>query len=176
LITALGQIEHVEQAVTMDLKAAGNKLYLVGTTHAEEFGGSHFNLVNGLTGGAVPTVNPEEALATFKAVHSAIKAGLIRSCHDLSEGGLAVAVAEMAFAGGIGVTLNTDLTPADLFAESNSRFVVEVEADKVAAFESTVPTATQIGSTNDSNRLIAGSLIQADLSDLKDAWQQPLNW
>ncbi|MEZ6124018.1 MAG: phosphoribosylformylglycinamidine synthase subunit PurL [Planctomycetaceae bacterium] len=176
LITALGQIEHVEQAVTMDLKAAGNKLYLVGTTHAEEFGGSHFNLVNGLTGGAVPTVNPEEALATFQSLHQAIKAGLIRSCHDLSEGGLAVAVAEMAFAGGIGVTLNTDLTPADLFAESNSRFVVEVEADNAAALESTVPIATQIGSTNDSNRLIVGSLIQADLSDLKEAWQQPLNW
>ncbi len=174
LITALGQIDHVEQAVTMDLKAPGNKLYLVGKTNPEELGGSHFNLVNGITGGKVPEVHPEESLATFKSLHAAIKAGLVRSCHDLSEGGLAVAAAEMAFAGGIGVELNDSLTPADLFSESNSRFLVEVEPGRTADFEATVPS-TVVGTTNDTDRIQVGSLLNASLGALKAAWQEPLS-
>ncbi|MEZ6131626.1 MAG: AIR synthase-related protein [Planctomycetaceae bacterium] len=174
LITALGQIDHVEQAVTMDLKAPGNKLYLVGKTNPEELGGSHFNLVNGITGGKVPEVHPEESLATFKSLHAAIKAGLVRSCHDLSEGGLAVAVAEMAFAGGIGVELNDNLTAADLFAESNGRFVVEVELDKVAGFEATVPS-TVVGTTIETDYMKVGSLIYESLDSLKLVWRTPLS-
>ena len=174
LITALGQIDHVEQAVTMDLKAAGNKLYLVGTTNPEELGGSHFNLVNGIDGGEVPRLNAIENLETYKSLHTAIKAGLVRSCHDLSEGGLAVAAAEMAFAGGIGVTLNDDLTAADLFSESNGRFVVEVEPANALTFESTVANARAIGATHDTDRVEAGDFIKADLNELKAAWQEPL--
>ncbi|MCA9050038.1 MAG: phosphoribosylformylglycinamidine synthase, partial [Planctomycetaceae bacterium] len=176
LITALGQMDDVEQAVTMDLKAADNLLFLVGTTNPQEFLGSHFNLVNGLTAGCVADVRPKEALAVFSSLHQAMRAGLIRSCHDLSEGGLAVAVAEMAFAGGIGVTLAEDLTPADLFAESNSRFVVEVEPGQAAEFEALVPQARQIGTTNCGHRLQAGSLLNADLAELKNAWQSPLRY
>ena len=85
----------------MDLKEPGNLLYLVGETK-DELGGSHFALVNGLAGGQVPTVDPAQAPTTFAAVHAAIRGGLVRACHDLSEGGLAVAAAEMAFAGGLG--------------------------------------------------------------------------
>ena len=76
--------------MTMDLKQPGNLLYLVGETQ-DELGGSHFALVNGLAGGQVPTVDPKRAKRTFAAVHAAIDAGLVRACHDLSEGGLAVA-------------------------------------------------------------------------------------
>ena len=105
LITALGQVDDVETCVTMDLKGPGNLLYLIGETK-DEMGGSHYNLVNGLTVGNVPTVDKEIAPKIFRALHHAIKQGLILSCHDLSEGGLAVAAAEMAFAGGVGVELN----------------------------------------------------------------------
>lgn len=174
LITALGQIDHVEQAVTMDLKAPGNKLYLIGKTNPDELGGSHFNLVNGIEGGAVPTVDTTENLTNYKALNTAIKAGLIRSCHDLSEGGLAVTAAEMAFAGGIGVKLNDELTAADLFAESNGRFVVEVTPDSATEFESILSTAQLIGTTNDTDGLQVGSLLNANLSELKAAWQKPL--
>ena len=173
LITALGQIDHVEQAVTMDLKAAGNKLYLIGNTDRNELGGSHFNLVNNIEGGKVPELDPKESLANYKALHTAIKAGLVRSCHDLSEGGLAVAAAEMAFAGGVGVTMNDDLTVADLFVESNGRLLVEIEPGNVAKFESTV-NAVNVGTTDDSSRLQIGSLISAELAELKSAWQTPL--
>jgi phosphoribosylformylglycinamidine synthase len=179
LITALGQMDNVEQAVTMDLKAAGNRLYLIGDTK-NEFGGSHFHLVNGLTGGTVPRVDSKRAPQVFAAVHKAIMAGVIRSCHDLSEGGLAVAAAEMAFAGGVGAKLE-GVTVVDLFSESNTRFLVEVEADKAAAFEDAIPSDMYrcVGTTQAASQLqiadSAGStLVDCSLDVLKDAWQQPL--
>ena len=78
------------------------------------------------------------------ALHAAMERGLVRACHDLSEGGLAVAAAEMAFAGGLGMELDLtnvprtdDVTRTDevLFSESNSRFVVEVAPRNRAGFE-----------------------------------------
>ncbi|MEP3478338.1 MAG: phosphoribosylformylglycinamidine synthase subunit PurL [Fuerstiella sp.] len=176
LITALGQIDHVEQAVTMDLKAAGNKLYLIGETHTNELGGSHYNLVNNIEGGDVPKVDTTKNLANYMALNSAIKTGLIRSCHDLSEGGLAVSAAEMAFAGGIGVSLNDSLSTAELFSESNGRLLVEVTADKAADFEAVVSSAVEVGTTNDSDRVTVGSLINGTLEELKSAWQAPLDY
>jgi phosphoribosylformylglycinamidine synthase len=104
LVSALGQIDDVGRAVTMDLKSAGNFLYQVGATR-DELGGSHFSLVEGLSGGSVPRVDPAAAKAAFTALHAAMDAGLVRACHDLSEGGLAVAAAEMAFAGNLGARL-----------------------------------------------------------------------
>ena len=94
--------------MTMDLKEPGNLLYLVGATK-DELGGSHFALVNDLDGGASAARSiPSCATATFAAVHAAIDAGLVRSCHDLSEGGLAAALAEMAFAGGLGIDVEIE--------------------------------------------------------------------
>src|SRR5436853_6466432 len=91
----------------MDAKTPGNLLALVGATH-DELGGSHFALVKDIEGGAVPRVDCELAPRIFRALHRAIESGCVRSCHDLSEGGLAVASAEMAFAGGLGVELHLE--------------------------------------------------------------------
>lgn len=188
LITALGQIDSVEDAVTMDLKAEGNHLYLVGTTH-NELGGSHFHLVNGLSGGHVPQVHPQAGQQIFAALHHAMRSKLIRSCHDLSEGGLAVAAAEMAFAGGLGLTIDLEQVPiadrlpqaAILFSESNSRFLLEVEPDNADALRKTlngIPCA-QIGRTQESQRLEitanGTSVVSSSLAALKQAWQAPLN-
>jgi phosphoribosylformylglycinamidine (FGAM) synthase-like enzyme len=96
LISALGQLADFRKAVTMDFKQAGNLVYLIGTTKAE-LGGSHYTLVNNLTGGEAPRVDLELAPKIFRAVHQAITAKLLRACHDLSEGGLAAAAAEMCF-------------------------------------------------------------------------------
>src|SRR5262249_16658780 len=101
LVSALGRVPDLRRCVTMDLKEPGNLLYLVGATK-DEMGGSHYRLVNGLEGGAVPRVDLESAPRVFRKVHEAIVRGLVRACHDLSEGGLAVTVAEMAFAGEVG--------------------------------------------------------------------------
>jgi phosphoribosylformylglycinamidine synthase II len=178
LISAMGQIDDVSQAVTMDLKESGNFLFQVGTTK-DEMGGSHFAVTQGLTGGQVPQVDVSIAKQTFVALHSAIAAGLVRACHDLSEGGLAVAVAEMAFAGGLGariflhqvphqVELNAAATSRLLFSESNSRFLVEVRPDQVEAFQQTlagIPCAL-VGEVVASDRLeIIGLPQQVEIDD-----------
>ena len=185
LISALGQVADVRRCVTMDLKTPGNLLYQIGTTK-DELGGSHYSLVMGGSGGHVPQVDVPVAKATFAAVHRAIQAGTVRACHDLSEGGLAVALAEMAFAGGLGAAVSVKACgevadAALLFAESNSRFVCEVLPQRREEFEkllSNVPHAL-IGEVTESPTLqIAAQdlLISADIDELKQAWQQPLDW
>ena len=88
----------------MDLKKAGNLLLIWSGTTRDELGGSHWAEARGFEGGVgSPGSIPVRPRRIFRAVHRAITAGLVRSCHDLSEGGLAVALAEMAIAGGLGV-------------------------------------------------------------------------
>jgi phosphoribosylformylglycinamidine synthase len=195
LISALGQVDDVGRCVSMDLKESGNLLYLVGLTK-DELGGSHYAMVEGLSGGEVPKVDVEMAKKTFLALHHAISSGLVRSCHDLSEGGLAVAAAEMAFAGGLGAKINlpspsgrgaggegsSALSPSVLlFSESNTRFLCEVRPANAAAFKSAMAgiVHAQIGEVTDSGHLeILGEtpLVQADIKTLKEAWQKPLRW
>jgi phosphoribosylformylglycinamidine synthase len=189
LISALGQIGDVSNAVTMDLKRPGNLLFLVGETR-DEFGGSHFALVNGLAGGQVPTLDPERSRRIFEALHRAMQQRLVRSCHDLSEGGLAVTLAESAFAGGFGLDVDlralagTGLSDAALlFAESNTRFIVEVAPSDENAFSQTLAglPCAKLGAVTEADRLVvrgreAGPLIDAGLAELKAAWQRPLNW
>ncbi len=184
LVTAMGQVPDCGRAVTMDLKEPGNALYLVGETKYE-LGGSHLHHVLGLHGGTAPTVDAEAAPPLFAALHAAIAAGHVRACHDLSEGGLAVAAAEMAFAGGFGAELDLGSVPcleldvsdaALAFSESNTRFLVEVEHP--ASFDTKMAGVPhcQIGTVTRSDRLIIrGSdgtpLIDAPLAALKAAWQ-----
>jgi phosphoribosylformylglycinamidine synthase len=144
LITALGIVPELERAVTMDLKSAGNTLFLVGRTRAE-LGGSHYHKLLGLAGGTVPAPDLAGAPALLAALHGAMRAGLVASCHDLSEGGLAVAAAESAFAGELGVWIDLGRVVAEdapgydrdalrLFSESCTRFLVEVAPGGAAAF------------------------------------------
>jgi len=100
LVSAIGIVDNVNQCVTMDAKQAGNLLFVVGST-GNELGGSHFYRLSGQTGANVPKVEITRALRTAQKLSEAIRKGLVRSCHDCSEGGLAVALAEMAFAGGL---------------------------------------------------------------------------
>ena len=195
LISAMGQVDDVRQCVTMDLKSPGNLLYVVGVTR-DELGGSHFCLVSGLSGGAAPKLDTELAKKLYPAVHAAIKQGLVRACHDPSEGGLAVAIAEMAFAGGCGVKVQLADVPVEvageippqqldairLYAESNTRLLMEVSPEKASEFEKTlagVPFA-KIGEVTSSGRVqiagSAGALVDLPIAELKEAWQKPLRW
>jgi len=192
LISAMGQVDDVRKCVTMDLKAAGNLIYQIGQTF-NHLAGSHWSLVTDTTGGAVPTVDGGVAKRTFQAVHASIQGGLIRSCHDLSEGGLATAVAEMAFSGGLGAEISldqigvpevdgADLVRARMFSESNTRFVVEVTPENKDAFEaqfSDVPLAL-LGTVTEATTLAITSsdqkVIDAPIDQLKNAWQKPLDW
>lgn len=192
LISALGQVPDATKCVSMDLKSAGNLLYQIGDT-GNHMGGSHWSLVNDAKGGNVPEVDAKQAKKIFESVFAAISAGLIRSCHDLSEGGLAVAVAEMAFAGGLGAIVDVDSIQLDsipddqgqlcrLFSESNSRFVVEVSPGRQAEFEAVFSGLPlfEIGQVATEMQVVIRSgseiLIDAANVDLKQAWQSPLNW
>ncbi len=191
LISAMGQMDDVSRAVTMDLKSPGNSLYLVGATK-NELGGSHLGLVLEVNGGAVPRVDVQTAPGLFAALHRALVSGHVRSCHDLSEGGLAVAVAEMAFAGGFGAELHLkhiadqtglqDAAPL-LFSESCTRFLVEVPATAAAQFEAALAghPCVNVGVVTVAAQLrILGldgqPVIDQSLADLKAAWQHPLDW
>jgi phosphoribosylformylglycinamidine synthase len=185
LISALGIVPDVRRCVTMDLKEAGNHLILLGQTR-DELGGSHYHLVTSRSGGAVPQVDVNLAPRLFHKLHQAIAAGLVRSCHDLSEGGLAIALAEMAFAGGLGAEV-TELGQSGvadeiaLFSESPTRFVLEVAPEKLAALEELFGNdVKRIGRTCAEARLRIGTaanwLIDAPLDRLKEAWQSPLRY
>src|SRR5262249_47507747 len=188
LISALGRVPDVRRCVTMDLKQSGNLLFLIGTTR-NEMGGSHYYLIHQIEGGEPPQIDLQAAPRIFQRLHGAIARGLLRACHDLSEGGLAVALAEMAFAGGVGADV-TDLQSvgvadeALLFSESATRFVVEVRPENGQAFRDCLGTEVpvlQIGVTVKEPRLrIAGGngewIVWSSLADLKEAWQRPLRW
>jgi len=189
LISAIGVIDNVEKTISMDFKDAGNRIYVVGSTY-KELGGSHYLKLFNLTGNTVPKVNAKQSKKLMEKLSLAIKKGNVLSCHDCSEGGIGVSVAEMAFAGGIGLDISLkgvvqgekiNRNDVLLFSESNSRFIVEVPKSKVKTFERIMKEEPVglIGETKGSNTLriegLKGDIIvQATLNELKEAWQAPL--
>ena len=141
LISAIGIVPDMHNLCTSHLKQPGNLLYLLGETY-NELGGSLLGSLLEWDGGEPPKM-PEAPLKRYRALHAAIRAGLIQSCHDLSEGGLAVALAEMCLGGRLGASLDifaaigNDLTHTfvPLFSESNGRLLLEVAPEDLIRFE-----------------------------------------
>ncbi len=191
LISAISVMENVNHAVSMDFKRAGDLLYIAGTTY-NEMGGSEYFRTRDFIGNSVPKVNPQPAKELMDELSAATQRGLVRACHDLSEGGIGVAVAEMAFAGGLGATVHLGSVPLGepidrddfiLFAESNSRFLVEVAPEDKAEFEKVMSgtSLANIGQVTDSGALkIYGlngqQIVAKPVGELKEAWQKPLRW
>jgi phosphoribosylformylglycinamidine synthase II len=191
LISAMAVMEDVNKAVSMDCKKEGNLIYIVGTTY-DELGGSHHYAVHGALGNKIPKVNPEKGKKLMDNLSAATEKGLVRACHDLSEGGIGVAAAEMAFAGGLGMTLKLDKVPLGeeiarndsiLFSESNTRFLVEIAPKDRERFEKLMKgiDLAAIGEVTKNDRLeIYGvngqKIVTATLAELKGAWQKPLGW
>jgi phosphoribosylformylglycinamidine synthase II len=189
LITAVGIVPDIRSIVSMDLKAPGNLLYILGETYPE-LGGSEYFRLKGVLGKSVPKLNAVKARTTYCNLTKAIDEGIIKSCHDLSEGGVAVAAAEMAFAGGHGLELNLSAMPNKLvtrndfllFSESNSRFLIEVAEKDLYKFEDLLRSkaCAQIGRvTKDENLLIHGLdgkvLVDAALTELRRSWKKTLS-
>ncbi len=190
LFSVIGKMDDVRKAVTMDAKEAGHLVYVLGETFAE-LGGSEWYALHGAIGASVPQVRIKEARALYGALHRAIQAGYVASCHDCSDGGLGVALAEAAFAGGLGMKIDLARVPAKgidrddtlLFSESQSRFVVTIPPEHRAGFEEILSgcTLTQIGTVLASGLLTitglqGGVIIEEEISELKAAWQKPLNF
>lgn len=188
LISCISIMDDVTRAVTMDAKKAGNSIYIIGTTY-DELGGSQYYKLNGSTGNSVPRVDPSKGKRTMLALTRVIKKGTVRSCHDCSEGGMAVALAEMAFAGGLGMEIRLGafrpsheqpLLKDDtlLFSESNTRFIAEVADEKGFLKMMKGSPVWKLGRLtnkksfkifNSENRLV----VNTDIGKLKRAWQKP---
>jgi len=190
LISAIGIIDDVEKVISMDLKGYENLLFIVGPTYFS-MGGSHYYKVMGKASNSVPKVDPSIACPLMRKLEKAIREGLVLSCHDCSEGGIGVCVAEMAFSGDVGadislkgVCLGKKIERDDviLFSESNSRFIVEVPKSLRQKFERLMGEQNigLIGETKDSNMLRVEGLngdivVQGTLDEFKLAWQSPLS-
>ncbi len=190
LISAICVLPDIRKAVTMDVKSPRNLIYVVGNTYAE-LGGSHYFDIHDFIGNTAPIVRPSEGKLTMETLSAAINSGLVRSCHDCSEGGIGVAAAEMAFSGGYGMSLNLDNVPTGaeipfddflLFSESNSRFIVEIEQQLQDAFENhmaEVPLGC-LGTVTETpefviNGLTGKRIVDTSIDNLKSAWQTPLH-
>ncbi len=191
LISAIGIVDDVTKTVTMDFKERGNLIYCIGETH-DEMGGSIYLDTFDCLGSTVPKVNTKKAMKSFKALNQAVSKGLVKSIHDCSEGGLGVALAEMAFSGMLGATIHLDKVPYKgddvrsdkvLFSESNSRFVVEVTKADQIDFEKILEGITfgVIGQVEETPEFIVYGrkdevCVNLYIQDLKEAWQKPLRW
>ncbi|HEX78566.1 MAG TPA: phosphoribosylformylglycinamidine synthase subunit PurL [Dehalococcoidia bacterium] len=191
LISAMGVIEDSNKVVSMDFKTAGNLIYIIGST-SNELGGSEYFSSLGFTGNSVPRLNPKQAKDLMDNLSLATEVGLVKACHDLSDGGLGVAIAEMAFAGGLGANIRLVDVPLGetiqrddyiLFSESNSRFLAEVSPQDKDGFEKAMGKSTfaRIGEVTSFETLeIYGlkgdKVLDIPIDKLKEAWQKPLGW
>lgn len=171
----------------MDLKQPGDALYLVGLTFPE-LGGSEYFRLHGELGSSVPKLDPETNIKAYRRILGAMDSGLIRACHDCSEGGLGVAVAEMAFTGDLGVDLDIGMVPVKepmrddyvLFSESNGRLLVEVSGNHVEEFERVMEGSafSCVGAVKKDRQLSVSKdgvlLFDCTLDELIDAWKTPL--
>jgi phosphoribosylformylglycinamidine synthase subunit PurSL len=190
LFSAVGVVPDVRKCITMDAKAHGDIVYVIGMTK-DELGGSRLNARLGAIGNSVPKVDAAMAKRTYLALSGAIDAGLVASCHDCSDGGLGVALAETAFAGDLGMDVDLLRVPAErlnrdaqvLFSESASRFVATVAPEDEKAFRQAMEgiACESVGKVRSDDLFLVsglkgGRVIDTIVGALKDSWQYPLRW
>ncbi len=185
LITAIGVIPDIRKVVTIDLKESGNYIVIVGLTR-RELGGSEYYALRGVLGSSVPKVDKSIARDIMRKITELIDRELIVSCHDISDGGLAVAISEMIIAGRLGAEIDIGRVPYEgearpdyiMFSESNTRFLIEVPKENVQEVQRVlreVPHAV-IGKVTDEPRLVIYHgdrlLIDLDIRELDRAWRK----
>ncbi|MFH1377547.1 MAG: phosphoribosylformylglycinamidine synthase subunit PurL [Planctomycetota bacterium] len=170
LISAMGIVNDVRRCATSDLKAAGNALVIIGITR-NEMGASHYYEAFGGQGGDAPRVDLDAGPLAARIVADLISSGLVRSAHDLSEGGLAVAAAEMVFGGGIGASVDLDALPCDnaaldaparLFSETPSRYLLEIASEtfKSVGFQARIDVTTHAYNAERAKKNLTAATVQ----------------
>ena len=188
LVSLLGMLDDARRAITMDVKAAGHLVYLLGQTRPE-LGASEYLAHCGRSGGRVPVTDVVANRNTYLALHRAMNRQLVASCHDLSDGGLAVALAESALAGDLGLDVDLRRVPATdcprddllLYAESTGRLLVTVPPQQAEDFEACCAgvALARIGTVTAQPRLrivgLAGrEICNQPIEQLRQAWQATL--
>jgi phosphoribosylformylglycinamidine synthase len=191
LISAMGVIENITATISSDFKEAGNLIYIIGLTKDELGASAYYRLKNSI-GENVPQSDIEKNKQLMDAVAKATSKNLVKSMHDCSEGGLAVALTEMAFGGEFGAEIDLKKVPNDiedlrndkiLFSESMCRFIAEVAPEKKAEFEKILSNETfaAIGKVKKSQDLIIKGIndkiiVKDSVMNFKESWQKPLRW
>jgi phosphoribosylformylglycinamidine synthase len=184
-------MDNVERSVTMECKREDDLIYMIGTT-LNELGGSQYYDIHGYVGNRVPKVDSTKGKRLMDTLSAVIEEDLVKACHDLSEGGLGVAAAEMAFAGGLGMEIHLGQVPLGeninrddyiLFSESNTRFLVEISPESRQQFEDMMAGVdfAAIGEVTNKEKLevygLNGEIVlSAHIIELKETWQRPLRW
>jgi len=187
--SAISVIDDIRKCVTMDCKAPGDRIYILGTTR-NELGGSEYYELMGYLGVTVPEVFPQQAQVLYRALARVIKKERVASAHGIYRGGLGVHLALVAMAGNLGMRVALSDVPVDgvdrndsiLFSESAGRFIVTVDPENRERFETTfkgLPCACIGTITRESNLVIKGIdnriILSAPVADLKNAWKRPFN-
>ena len=179
-IGMVGLVEDLKHVTTQNFKNDGDLIYIIGET-MPEFGGSELQVMqNGKIEGRPPSLNLEAEKANQKVVLDAIKAGIVNSAHDISEGGIAVALAESLFADTtFGTVVDIPLDDAMLlFSESQSRFIVSISPASKTAFEKLVPAAICIGTVNRSGKMTVAvngnSAIELSVKEMQKTWEEAI--
>ena len=178
MVIGTGLMDDGRRSISADLKGKGNLLFLVGETK-DEMGGSLLFRKYGGTGGDVPGVDLPKLKKTMDRLLKAMEKGLVKSCHDCSDGGFAVAMAEMCIAGNVGADIDlskvkgTDMVK--LYSESNTRWIAEVDRENEEAFKKIMGrTAVAIGVTGGERLKIKRSAVSLSVKDMREAWKAPV--
>jgi phosphoribosylformylglycinamidine synthase len=183
----IAPVPDVSKCVTADFKMAGDTLYIVGLPTKDELGGSELYQSLGEVGLNVPKVDLENSMNAYRALHQAMQKEYVESAKVCSRGGLAVALSQAAFAGGLGARVDLNAMPTDmaysdrldaklLYSESASRFIVTGAPENAGAFEGVMGQyATKIGHVADEYLEIVGTggdlVLNEDTRKLKESWQ-----
>ncbi|MCX6769226.1 MAG: phosphoribosylformylglycinamidine synthase subunit PurL [Candidatus Micrarchaeota archaeon] len=187
LVSAIGRIEDASLAMTSDFKNEGDSIYILGKT-LNELGASEYYAMKGQLGANVPKVEFRRNFALYSKLQSAIEKGLVASCHDCSEGGLAVALSESCIAGAIGASVSFQgkhgkgLTPTQLmFSESAGRFIVSVKKKDEVRFKAVMRGSDfeMIGEVRGNALEISlnnSKLVSQPMESLRAAWKKTMGW
>jgi len=187
LFTVTGKTDDIRLMSSSYFKKTDDLIYLIGETR-QELGCSEYALMKGVTGGVVPTVNPYNAMISYRQIHESLQEKIIRSAHDLSDGGLAVALCESAFSGETGVIvsldpISDDLSPIEkLFSESPSRILVSIDPDDEKRFiEIFKGTAlAKLGRVTEDRKVRIShenkEIFAEDIDILKKTWKEVLDF
>ena len=193
MFTVIGKLPDIRKSITMDVKHEGDLVYILGNTKPELGATEYFDELQ-LSGVSVPRVEPQSAILRYRKLYQAIQQNLVKSCHDCSDGGLGVALAESAFAGNLGLSIDLNKVPIPagmtpfrndimLFSETPSRIIVTIKPEHKDQFESIMQNSqfaligSVTGQTLDIQGVEGESIMSAPIDDLKEAWQatmQPL--
>ena len=178
MVGMVGLIKDLKNLVKMAAQAAGDQVYLLGQTGDDYAGSELQKMLTGDIAGTVADFDLNHVHAMMQTLLSLMEDGKVASAHDLTEGGLGVALAETLFKTDLGMNLKLDLTKNQLFSETAGRFVVTVKKEEAAAFEAALgDDATLIGEVTNSHwlqvRLADGNLTK-NVADLEQLWKEAI--